>query len=63
MIDNWTSENEKIDAAAVKTGDLKACYVILNRTNFACCKATKPEDRPDYDSTLKMSKATALPCQ
>ncbi|MEH6433817.1 hypothetical protein [Massilia sp. DD77] len=62
-IDGWTSENEKNDAAAVKNGALKACYVILARTAFACCNAPKPEDRPDYDSTLEMSKSTALACQ
>lgn len=62
-IDGWTSENEKIDAAAVRAGDLRSCYVILSRTNFACCNAAQPEDRSDYDSTLQMSKSTSLPCQ
>ena len=62
-IDSWTRENEKNDAAAVKAGTLRACYVILSRTNFACCNAAKPEDRPDYDSTLEMSKSTALACE
>lgn len=62
-VDNWTSENEKIDAAAVKAGTLKACYVILSRKAFACCKGVKAEDRPDYDRTLQMNTSLALPCQ
>jgi hypothetical protein len=62
-IDGWTEENEKIDAAAVRTGTMKACYVILARTAFACCGSARPEDRPDYDKTLSMNRSTALPCQ
>ena len=62
-IDSWTVENEKINAAAVKAGTMKACYVMLARTSFACCAGVKPEARPDYDKTLSMSKSTALACQ
>ena len=62
-VDSWTAENEKNNAAAVKAGELKACWVMLARTTFACCEGAKPEDRPDWDSTLEMSKSTALPCK
>jgi hypothetical protein len=62
-IDGWTQANETNDAKAVKDGKLKACYVMLSRTAFVCCGGVKPQDRPDYDSTLEMSRSTALTCQ
>lgn len=62
-VDGWTEENERNDAAAVRAGTLKVCYVMLTRTAFVCCGGTQPEDRADYDTTLKMNKSTALSCE
>jgi hypothetical protein len=62
VIDSWTPENERNDAAAVAAGTMKACYVIISRKAFACCGATPAEERSDYDKELELNKSAALKC-
>ena len=61
-VDGWTSENEKIGAKALKSGELTACYVILSRRAFSCCGGADYLKRPDYDASLDLNKQGALLC-
>jgi hypothetical protein len=60
----WTAENEHNDAVRVKNGELKACYVVLQRrADPPCCGLQKYTDRRDYDPKLDLSTDLATPCQ
>jgi len=63
VVDAWSAENEKNDAAALAAGTVKACYVIISRKAFACCGATPAEQRADYDKGLDLNTAAARKCE
>jgi len=62
IVDGWTVEDERNDAAAT-AGGKGACFVILTRRAFACCDSTPATQRADYDSTLDLNTTGAIRCQ
>jgi len=63
VVDAWSAENEKNDAAAVAAGTMKACYVIIARKAFAGCGAKPAEQRADYDKALELNTGAARTCE
>ena len=61
-VDSWTPENESNDAAALQSGKLTACRVIVSRRAFACCGGAQPTDRKDYDAKLDLNTDATVVC-
>ena len=62
-IDSWTEENEKIGAAALASGKLSACRVIITRRAFECCGSVACSKRADYDKSLDLNTGATLICE
>lgn len=62
-IDSWTEENEKIGAAALASGELRVCRVIITRRAFECCGSVAYHKRADYDKSLDLNTGATLICE
>lgn len=63
VVDGWTAENEKNGAAAVASGGLRVCRVIVVRNALACCGAQPFKERADYDSLLDLNTTATAKCE
>jgi hypothetical protein len=61
-VDSWTAENERIGAADLQSGKLKACHVIYVRKACGCCSEAASEARPDWNKSLELNTEMSVPC-
>jgi hypothetical protein len=62
IVIGWADDQESVARDQLIGGQLKAYYKFNVRKRFACCGDPKPEDAPDWDSSLELSTGLAIKC-
>jgi hypothetical protein len=58
----WTAQDEALARKQVIAGEWIAYYKMNSRKTFACCQEPKPEQRPDWDSSVGLNLRQAYKC-
>jgi len=58
----WTQQDEDLARREILNGTIKEYYKHNVRKVLACCKEPKAEERPDWDSSLGLSRSLSIKC-
>jgi hypothetical protein len=58
----WDTDQEEVARKQLLNGTTTAYYKFNVRQAFACCNQPKPQQRPDWDADLELSRSLAIKC-